>query len=220
MAHGPLDFFDTLVATEWTERFESFSPPELELLRKYEALASELGRRPFFAQPQRLSVKASPEESYERLDHAGEDALRSMAMTFRRLWLQGEPARFELILRLLRDHARLDSRGGEARRLLEHLGRRYRNAKREVLMRHVREDDPVGEPIRVFRAEDVIDDWLYSGPFHEDDDRAARVASWSPVGYEWSFIKGITGVAAVMWELHVVVVAVLADASATTTAAA
>jgi hypothetical protein len=50
-------------------------------LRLYERLASELGHASFFAQPEKLSVKVSPEESYERLEHAGTDALRSMTMT-------------------------------------------------------------------------------------------------------------------------------------------
>ncbi len=202
---GPLDFFDTLARLDWSQRFEPFGKEDADLLARYDGLAAELGGRSFFAQPQRLSFKAAPDESYERVEHAGEDALRSMAMTFRRLWLKKEPARFEAVLRLLRDHTACTADGLEARRLLDIVGARFRIATRAELMKHVWDDDPFGEPIRVFRARQVIDDWFYAGPFHEDPERAKRVRAWSPAAYEWSFIKAVHEVAVVIWELQVVV---------------
>ena len=83
MTMGPKDLFDTLAETDWTARFESFDAAETRRLRLYDRVASDLGHASFFAQPQRLSVKASPDESYERFEHAGDDALRSMTMIFR-----------------------------------------------------------------------------------------------------------------------------------------
>jgi hypothetical protein len=211
VVHGPLDFFDTLAQLDWSGRFESFSAAELRMLRRFDELAADLGRRSFFATPQRLAVKAGPDESYERLEHAGEDALRSMAMSFRRLQLHDEPARFEPVLKLLLDHLSPDDPRGYTHGLLTHLGRRYRQARRTELMKQVWEDDPFGEPIRVVRAQRVIDDWFNAGPFHGDEQKSQRVAAWSPVAYEWSFVKAVHGIAAVIWELHVIVMLLLEE---------
>jgi hypothetical protein len=75
MPIGPLDFFETLASTAWDGRFGPLTAPQLQQLRRYHELAHELGRSSFFSQRLTFSVKASPEESYERLEHAGQDAL-------------------------------------------------------------------------------------------------------------------------------------------------
>lgn len=210
MVIGPHDLFDTLVETDWSSRFESFTEDELRTLRLYDRLAHELGQRTFFQSPQRLSVKASDEESYERLEHAGEDSLRSMAMTFRQLWQQGEPANFESVRAILRRRVAPSAEGAEALALVDALGRSYKDARREVLMKHVWQDDPMGKPKEVFRTARVVDDWLNGFAFHSDADKAKRVESWSPTSYEWSLIKAINDLAGVMWEMHIVVMGALA----------
>lgn len=211
---GPRDVFDTLVETDWNSRFESFTDDELRRLRLYDQLAPELGRRSFFSSPQRLSVKSSAEESYSRLDHAGEDSLRSMAMTFRHLWQPGEPANFESIRSLLRDRAAPSPPGAEAVKLLDVLGKRFKDVRRKEMLKHVWADEPMGKPIKVFRATQVVDDWLNGYAFHKDTDKAERVASWSATQYEWSLIKAIHDFAGVMWELHIVLMGAVAAAEA------
>lgn len=203
MTYGPKDFFDTLAETNWSDQFESFSAEERERLRLYSSLAYDLGQEDFHQEPLELSVRASPEESYQRLEHAGRTQLRSMAMVFRQLWMQGEPARFNDMRNLLRRRAAPGA--SDVLTMLDLLGARYKAAAREVMMKNVWADDPMGEPISVVRAEQVIDDWLYSGPFHTDAEKVERVRAWSAVPYEYSLAKSILGVAAVMWEMDLIV---------------
>lgn len=210
MVVGPQTFFDALATLDVGSRFEPLTESQLDALGRYHQLAGELGTSTFFSGPVRLSVKASAAESYERLEHAGFDPLRSMTMSFRQLWMSKEPTRFHAILNILRSAIPTNGLGStRTRAVLDHLGRRHRHARAISLMKHVRVDDPMGRPIREFTAEQVIDDWLYGGAFHFDPDAAERVASWSPNAYEWSLIKAITAVAGVCWELDLLVGAIL-----------
>ena len=77
-------------------------------------------------------------------------------------------------------------------------------------MKHVWEDDPVGEPIREFRAARVLDDWFNGVLFHPDEEKEQRVRAWSPTAYEFSAVKAINRISGVMWELHIVVAGVIA----------
>lgn len=210
MTYGPLTWSDALAAMDVRVRFKSFADPDLDLLIRYHHVCRALSSSTFFTNPIRLSVKAASDESYERLDHAGRDPLRSMAMDFRQLWMKKEPTRFHAILGVLRrgvSPAEPDAEHTLA--VLAHLGRRHRDECRTGLMKHVWADDPMGPPIREFTAEQVIDDWLYGGAFHFDADAADRVASWSPVSYEWSLVKGLVALAQVCWELDVLVSAII-----------
>jgi hypothetical protein len=213
MSYGPKDLFDTLLALDWAGRFESFNADELRRLELYDSLAVELGERPFFAQPQVLTLKAGPDGSSQDLQHAGEDPLRSMAMTFRQLWMTGEPAEFQGVRGMLRKRAKSPRDRVDVVVPLDELGRRYRDATREVRMKDVDRADPFGEPLRVHRARQVIDDWLYSGPFHTEPARVQRVQAWSRPGYEWALVESINEIASVMWELHLVVRGALAASS-------
>lgn len=213
MPVGPLDFWDTLATVDWSARFEPFDDDQMWRLRRYSELAHELGKSTFFSAPIEFSFKASAEESYERLDHAGDDALRSMAMSFRQLWEDGEPAQFQTVRNLLRAHLLLPRDRVDTRLLLDVLGQRYRGARREVMMKDVWEDDPIGEPKAVIRAEQVVNDWLYSGPFHGDKDKIARVARWSDTAYELSLIKAINGITGVIWEMQIVVMGATGELS-------
>ena len=75
MFSGPLDLWDTLATTDWSRRFESFEDDQLWQLHRYSELADELGKSSFFAQPVNFSFRASVQESYQRLDHAGAAAV-------------------------------------------------------------------------------------------------------------------------------------------------
>jgi hypothetical protein len=212
MTIGPKDLFDTLVQTDWSGRFESFDIAETRRLRLYHRLASELGHASFFAKPQTLSLKVSPEESYELFEHAGEDALRSMTMIFRQLWQEGETTQYEAIRSLLRGHAKETERGVEAVALIDALGKRFKAERRQVLMKRVWEHDPVGEPIREVRAARVLDDWFNGALFHPDEEKAQSVRVWSATAYEFSAAKAVNRIAAIMWELDLIVGGVLATA--------
>lgn len=204
--YGPLDFFDTLVTTDWQRRLKPFSDHERATLEMYLRRATELGQRSFFGAAHRLTVDGEG----ERVEHAGEDELRSMVLTFRHLWQTKEPARFQTVLTLVRAHVnRADTDSMYSGALLDLIGLRYRSARREVQMKHVWKEDPFGKPKEVFRAERVIDDWMNGVAFHSDEEKASRVLAWSPVSYEWALITSIRDVAAVMWELQLVVSDVL-----------
>ncbi len=210
MPIGPVDFFETLASTDWHRRFAPFTPSQLGQLRRYHELAHELGRSSFFSQRLTFSVKASPEESYQRLEHARHDALRSMSMSFRQLWGASEPARFDAVRQLLRDHVLPPRDQVDVHVLLDVLGNHFKAATRSDMMRIVWKDDPLGKPKEVIRARQVIDDWLYSGPFHADEDRIARVGRWSNTAYEFTLAKALHAIVGVIWELQIVVGGVLA----------
>ena len=127
-----------------------------------------------------------------------------MAMSFRQLWASGEPSQFQTISGFLRRHAL--STPLDTFVLLDHIGERYRTARRLVMMKEVWADDPVGEPKHVIRAEQVIEDWLYSGPFHANKTKIERVKRWSTTSYGFCLAKAIRAMVGVMWELHIVVV--------------
>lgn len=210
MIYGPLALFDALAAMDVRPRFESFDDSDLDLLVRYHHVCGALGSSTFFSNPVRFSVKAAPDDSYERLDHAGRDPLRSMAMDFRQLWMKKEPARFHAILNVLRRGISPASPlADNTRAVLDYLGHRHRDERQTSLMKHVWHDDPMGPPIREFTAEQVIDDWLYGGAFHFEAGAARRVASWSPVAYEWSLVKAVTHIAGVCWELNLLVGAII-----------
>jgi hypothetical protein len=203
------DFFDELAAVDCAGRFESFNAKETRCLRVYDQLAHGAGQSPFFDQTVRFSFKTSRAERYERLEHAGTDQLTLMALAFRQMWLKKERTEFNRVRELLLGHGK----PGETRlvELLEELGERYDNARDEVLMKVVRPEDPMGPPVEEVKAAKVINDWFYSGPVHTQDAKVARAEAWRRDSYDFSFIKAITNVLFVMWELHVLVQGVLAQ---------
>jgi hypothetical protein len=210
-----IDIYELSKTRDWGSGFESFEPAACRRLDLYDRFCRELGESTFLNR--RLVFKVAAEQT---LDHAGPDALRAMTMPFRKLWMQGEPARFQDVLRLLRDNAKDEEVEPSASQALGAIGRHFRNARRAVMMRHVIQRDArtFPEPLRDFTAEEVIDDWLNGVLFHADEEAEKRVRAWNPTTYEFSVIKAIWGVVGPMWELHVVVSAVLdrhgADAAA------
>jgi hypothetical protein len=210
MIYGPLTLFDALASTDVGSRFGRFDFEDLDLLLRYHHICRALASSTFFSNPVRLSVKVAPDERYRRLDHAGRDPLRSMAMDFRQHWMKKEPARFHAILLILRRGIAPGPHALQTRAILDHLGRRHRDKMKATLMRHVWADDPMGPSVREFTAEQVIDDWLYGGAFHFDADAARRVESWPSTHYEWSLINPITAIAGVCWELDLLAGAIVA----------
>jgi hypothetical protein len=201
-----IDIYEMAEREDLGARFESFGSDDLRKLRLYARLCRELGESTFLNDDVSFNFGAEG----DRLTHAGSDALRSMSMSFRQLWMQDEDAQFHRIHRILRQAVKPSSDGTDVVAVLDELGRRHRQARREVMMKHVWVDDPVGVPKQTFDAERVINDWLYGGQFHSDPEAAARVQSWSPVAYEWSLIKALQEVIGVLFELHLLVVAALA----------
>jgi len=136
-------------------------------------------------------------------------------MSFRQLWDAKEPARFGAIRDLLRGHALPARDGVDIALLLDVLGSRYKDATRAVMMKGVWDDDLMGEPREVIRAQQVIEDWLYSGQFHAKRDKVARIERWSRTTYEFTLAKAIHLVVGVMWELHIVVIGALGERCST-----
>ncbi len=66
----------------------------------------------------------------------------------------------------------------------------------------------------VVRARQVIEDWLYSGPFHAKKDKVERVKRWSPTSYGFTLAKAIHEIAGVMWELQIIVMGALGEPTA------
>jgi hypothetical protein len=79
------------------------------------------------------------------------------------------------------------------------------------MMKCVWADDPMGEPKDVIRARQVVDDWLYSGPFHAKKDRIERIKRWTPTSYEFTLTKAIRAIVGVVWELHIIVMGTVGE---------
>lgn len=73
-AHKPL--IATLIETEWSYRFESFTPEELRTLTMFNDLVWDTTNWPFFQQPALFHVQMSPDRYEQRLEHAGTAELR------------------------------------------------------------------------------------------------------------------------------------------------
>jgi hypothetical protein len=83
---GLVERFTVLAEIDVTSAFLPFSKEQLGLLSTYHDLVGGVTGRPFFANGIRLSFKAGPNTAPPLLKHAGEDALRSVMIDFRRLW--------------------------------------------------------------------------------------------------------------------------------------
>lgn len=213
------EVWDVVERLKWGHRFEPFTDDELRTLQVYSQHARGLAERPLFSKPLRFAF-ASTAEKPERLQYAGEDALRSTSMHFRQLWSKEERTRFEKVHELIRTHirgGRID--GVDLKPVLGSVMSRYQSAKAYEAMKHVWADDPMGEPKESFSAEYVIECWLYSDPFHTDDDKVKFRESWTPEGFDFTVIKAMRSVAALMWELDVLVQGALEEAEGAAVAA-
>lgn len=201
-----IERFTELTEIDVDSAFRPFDPDELELLDTYHRLVDGVAARPLFADGIKFRIGGGPDCDPPVLEHAGEDALRSVMIDFRRLWLKKEPTRFGNVLVLLREHAE----DGDAVAALDALGRDFKEACRDGLMGVRDPSDPENlKKIKPISARQVIDDWMNGDSFHGDPDARERVRRWSPTTYEFSLIKAVNRISNVFLALDVVVVPIL-----------
>jgi len=204
------DLLQAIADVRCADAFQGFDSVQATTLRRYHELCAALGESGFLSQRVRLTVKASRQESYEKLDHAGPAELRSAMMDLRQLWMQGDRTHFPTVRKMLRRSALAigSSASEEAVQQLDGIGRRYKQALNTTLMSLVDPDNPMVR-VKDISAEQVIDDWLYAGAAHWDEDRDARVKMWSKVSYEFSLSKALHALCDSYWELDVLVQGIL-----------
>lgn len=205
---GLIARFSVLSEIDVSSAFQAFSKEALDLLALYHELVGGVVGRPFFSGGVKFSFGAGRDGQPPSLQHAGEDALRSVMIDFRRLWLQKEPTRFGNVLGLMRKHA-VD---GAVIVALDELGRDFKDACRDGVMGKIDPSHPDNpEKIIPIRARQVIDDWINGDSFHGDPEARERVRRWSPPAYEFSLIKAVNRVSNVCLALDVPIAAILAE---------
>ena len=213
---GLVERFTALAEIDVTSAFLPFREEELGLLSTYHDLVGGVTGRPFFANGIKLSFKAGPNTVPPSLKHAGEDALRSVMIDFRRLWLRKEPTRFDNVLRLVRQHAEDEATVA----VLDALGRDFKDACRDELMGITDPNDPENpQKFTPIRARQVIEDWLNGDSFHGDPEARERVKRWSSTAYEFSLVKAVNRVTNVCLALDVPIAAILAESDHVSAAA-
>lgn len=180
MAVDSKDLTYVLASADWFGRFARFSPSQLEL---YQRRTGELGQHTFLRHPRRVELRSDVIGVHETLQHAGLDALRSMTMTFRQLWMPKKPAEFRKVHKKLRAHVAEDDSGIQAWVWLDEVGKNFSVARREPRAGFAALGDS-RRRIEDLVNEDVIDDWLYGVAFHSDCARAQRVEICKRVTHE------------------------------------
>jgi hypothetical protein len=203
---GLVERFTALSEIDVQSAFRPFDQDELRLLGAYHELVDGVAGRPLFAEGIKFRIGGGAESEPTILQHAGEDALRSVMIDFRRLWMQKEPTRFGNVLKLLREH----SEDEETTASLDALGRDFKDACRDELMGIRDPSDPENmRKIKPIFARQVIDDWMNGDSFHGDPDARDRVSRWSPPAYEFSLIKAVNRISNVCLALDVVILPIL-----------
>lgn len=105
----------------------------------------------------------------------------------------------------------------EAVRQLDGIGRRYGEALKTSMMSFVDLANPM-VTLKDITAEQVIEDGLYSGAVHWDEERSARIKLWSKDSYEFSLSKAPHSLCDVYWELDILVQGILAESLLTASA--
>ncbi len=191
--------------------FLRFDSETVKTLRRYHELCAAVGESKFFSHGVtfRFSAQAG-QQPREELDHAGHEALRSLMMDLRQLWMQGERTRFQTVLGILRRNAMAlgSVASAEAISQLDGIGKRYRKSMRKTTMSFVERERPL-VPVKEFSAEDVIHSWLYGGNFHWDEEKAAFIDVWRPESYEFTLSKAIHAASDSFWELDLLIQAIL-----------
>lgn len=205
---GLVERFNEVAAINVDAAFDEFKAEEVRALSRYARVCTRLNDRALLREGARFEFSAGIEGETERLQHAGEDPLRSAMMDFRLIWMDSEPAQFSRIRNIVRSRAAESSpEGNEALAVIDALGKDMSEARKEpTLGAH---DPESGEIRTVQRAADLIDDWLNGVSFHEDPDRAERVEAWSRSTYEYMLIRSVNRVANVGFALAVLVDAIL-----------
>lgn len=193
-AEGLKSRFRELGEVNVREAFDAFESEELERLGLFSTVCHSLNDRDLFAEGVRFSPFGPDSSGEGRLKHAGEDALRSMMMDFRLMWLKREPTNSETIRDLLGRRVREDGAEAElAACLINQLGDDFEQALKSPAMGPATSPNADETSETTNRtAGQVIADWMSAGAFHGD--RAApakRVRQWSPETYEYVLIKSV-----------------------------
>ncbi|MFT3864070.1 MAG: hypothetical protein QM729_07350 [Solirubrobacterales bacterium] len=213
--------FREIDAIDPARSFGPFTEEELETLRAFSRVCGQLNSRALLTEGVRFSFEAGVAGAGQRIEHAGDDALRSAMMDFRLIWMSDEPTYFPRLRNKVR--ARIDlalPQGVEAQAAIDLLGREFGEARREKALGFRVAEGPEG--IRWHTAEEVIDDWISGVAFHGDRDRAARVGAWEQSSYEIQLIKAVNRISNVWFAFEVLVRAILdgqADAASDATRA-
>lgn len=203
-----MDRFNGVAAINADAAFDEFEAEEIQALGSYARVCTMLNDRALLREGVRFEFSAGVEGETERLQHAGEDPLRSAMMDFRLIWMDREPIQFSRIRNILRSRvAESSPEGGEALAVIDALGKDMSEARKEAALGA--HDPESGEIHTVRRAAELIDDWLNGVSFHEDPDRAERVEAWSQSTYEYMLIRSVNRVANVCFALAVLVDAIL-----------
>lgn len=204
---GLVERFNEVAAINANAAFDKFMAEEVRALGGYARVCTRLNDRALLREGVRFEFSAGVEGETERLQHAGEDPLRSAMMDFRLIWMDGEPAQFSRIRNIVRSRVAESSEGSEALAVIDALGKDMSEARKETALGV--HDPESGEIRTVQRAVDLIDDWLNGVSFHEDPDRAERVEAWSRSTYEYMLIRSVNRVANVCFALAALVDAIL-----------
>jgi hypothetical protein len=206
---GLMERFETIAALDVRAAFVDFEPDEIRALRAYTEVCGDLNARQLLREGARFNFSAGVAGEGERLEHAGEEALRSAMNDFRLLWADGEPTQFSRVRGILRRRiAPAVTSGSEAAAALDALKKDMSDARKKVVLGG--QHPGTGETYPVTRAAELIDDWLFGVSIHRDADRAGRVAAWPPQTYEWMLVSSVNDITNVCLALAVLVDGVLA----------
>jgi hypothetical protein len=126
---GLTDRFAAIAAIDAEASFGRFDADQLEDLRRYSRVCTQLNRREVLRRPIRFFVSTAPTGGGQHLEHAGEEALRSAMIDFRLLWMDGEPTQFGRMRNLVRAHIDISTKAGrEALGVVDALGRDMNDA--------------------------------------------------------------------------------------------
>lgn len=202
----PVDDLQALAAIDCSNAFLPFGSEEIATPQRYHELCVALGESDFFGQRVRFHFGSEG----ETLEHAGYNDLVAMLADFRQLWMKREQTRFDKVLEMVRARAQPETRTAsqQARRQLTDLEQRYAKARERPMMSFVDPRNPMNVIDHV-PAERALDDWLYSGVFHLNKNKAARSEGWGATAYEYTITKIVHDYVGLLWELDIVVQGIL-----------
>ena len=207
--------FHELAEIDPAHAFKQFDVEDLRDLEAFAGLCARLTDRVLFQQGTRFHFSASVTDGvHQRLEHAGEDALRSMMMDFRRLWMSGEPTFFPRVRNKVRSHADPEMpQGAAALAVIDLLGKEFKEACEEGVLGVLRQGVPENpDNIKWIKAHEVVNDWINGDAFHGDPARQARVERWETSSYEFVLIKGVNRITNI-WLAFCVLLDAILDAN-------
>lgn len=141
-----------------------FSDSDRDRLRRFLSVVQQIEEASIVAQGQALSFRASAraaEEPLQEFDLFANEAFRSLAMSVRLAYLNGEPANFGSICNLLYKNGE-----PELQEAVQLTRAAYNDLLNGNMVRFNLHGDLEGT---VAGPRDVFEAWLYGGTFHQDD---------------------------------------------------